>query len=368
MKIQLVDQNESIIDITGLFNDLANAVSNISGGGGGLLTIDLTVPEAQAARAGALLDRGQLYALANPAQAQGQSTILLLKAIDESTFDTRGTVWFFNGNMGAPRLVDVLYDVDSDAYYRIEDPVKGNICTGTIGISQIPFDDANTNRNYFDNISGIVGLWSVTQFEDNKIENGAVVQCDNSSTCTFNTIGPNAVAVVGQNAACLLSGSLIYGTVILFDTHSISASEICAGYSVDLTSIDAGYTATGKYYGPKGSTFEWITSAIDLNGQTALDLTGTQTSGQDISFVGTVAVTTGGAIPDIDDFATNDSTNNRKYRIILFDDTGCDLQDGTSIMVNGGTPVQLARGGDYIDIIKNPISGKWTEDNHFIRA
>lgn len=101
----------------------------------------------------------------------------------------------------------------------------------------------------------------------------SVIAIDNGSTVSNATVGAEAEFTIGASTACIFSGDVgESATLIMYDTHNFTSCTLGPGKTIDLTTIPAGYTQTGKSYTDNGSTFVWGT-VVDLAGATIIDTT-----------------------------------------------------------------------------------------------
>ena len=151
------------------------------------------------------------------------------------------TISFQNSNMAAPVTCYAWYD--GLTLVRLYEPIKDNDISGP-AINTFPFDTAGSGNRY----TNVTLTW----------DNGSTLEKLTASNCTID---------IGSVGACAISGGNIGSgaTVILMDTHILTDCTIGPGKTVDLTTVPAGYTATGKVYVGNKSTFECDVE-IDVSG------------------------------------------------------------------------------------------------------
>ncbi len=304
---------------------------------------------------------GQRYIITSPGTGQFNSGgIIMVEAMTTNFLTTVGVARLRNAAMTAIMTFEAEYDVQTDFFTRVREPLSGQEVTEYVngGIASWPFNSPTFTRT-----TAVDPIVTAMDFDatitDCYFDESTTLEIQNASTIERVTTDPFAQVHAGATDQCILSAGHICtsGSITLVDLHSVSNFYIGAVREVNLTTVATSYSQSNVRYDEHGSTFS-CPDVINLNGLSTIDIT--NISGQDFSFAGIFVVITSGATPTVDNFTTNEQDHDYYFYVDATTSNPIDINDsGSSIFIAGGGTKTFSSPPDVIHLRYSPSSSVW---------
>lgn len=311
---------------------------------------------------------GQRYIVTDPGSGQFDAGgIVMVTAIASNFLEMRCIGRLKNAAMGALMTFECEYDVQSDHFSKVREPISQQEITELTngGLAAWPFDQATIAMVKAEDPS-VIGIDTASTIFYCNFGPVTTLNLQNGSTIERVNTGSFASIAMGSTSACSLSGSTLEADAILtmVDDHHFTDILLGAGKTINLTTVATGYTQTKVSYTDAGSTFV-CDVAIDLNALTTLDIT-TVVGAEDYSFCGifTNLISTGANVA-IDLLTTN--LNDHAYTFYWNDpaQTITWVHATNNLYLNGSANIVLNTQGDYQKLSYNSILTGWNSGETF---
>ncbi len=300
----------------------------------------------------------------------GASSALLIQAYDTTTLFPTGYGPFQNGAMFGPVNFTQGYQLASDFINLLENTDTSQTCLNiyitnqnNAGIDNIDFSNGNFNNlNLLDPDTSSLDTTSSGMYN---VIAGLGARFKTFPGCTIGDIVVGTQAIIdlrdqGSGPSTLSGGT--YGNncfLRLWDSHSLTNCTLGPGLTIDLATIPAGYSATGKSYTADGSNFV-ADFTEDLDGLTLFNIA-SMSDGGDYSFCGNFNVT---GDFNIDTILSN--LLDHSILILCTNGTQTTWISGGNIRTSGGQPItaQINASDDYVGFNYNNSVSAWYQNGN----
>ncbi len=279
-----------------------------------------------------------------------------------------------NGVMSAPVVFTIGYNLVNDAINLLEKYSYNNLEIRVTNVDNDGIDSLNFSGgaiNYIDLVDPITFQVDPTA-TFYRVTAQTACHFNMSAGCSISkaSFGYESIVTIQDNGggtSSVIGGN--YGnnsTLILFDDHHFTNCTLGPGLTIDLTTIPAGFSATGDSYTALGSTFK-CDQILNISGLTQIDVT--NVAGADYSFCRYYTVETPDSDATIDHFISNDNTNDRRVTIYCRPSGSVLIFTPGQLLTKGGANITPSTNGDMIELFYNADGSvtKWCEYNTFLQ-